>query len=56
MQRFSLKDLNVIQILNCSVCCASFVNWAARSSRPWSEVIVQGHGARVAAIGLVSSV
>ena len=53
MQMFSLKDLNVIQILNCSLCCASFVNWAVASS---SRTVEQGRGAGVAAIGLVSSV
>ena len=44
MQRFSLKDLNVIQILKCSLCCARFVNWAARSS---SRTMEQGHGERL---------
>ena len=43
MQMFSLKDLNVIQILNCNLCCAKFVNWAAR---PSSQNMDRGNRAR----------
>ena len=53
MQRFSLADLNINEILNCSLCCASVVNWAARSS---IRIVELCREVEVATIGLVNSV